>query len=514
MHKQNSLLLKITIALVSILSFSAIYVSYTHNLLVAYNDAAAHLNTARRVFDNLTPGIVQIGSVWLPLLHILEMPFVAVDVLWTTGLAGSIVSSLSFIGASYFLFKLLQFVTDDEWASAIGVLVFATNANLLYMQTTAMFEPLLMLTAIGAVYFLARWSRTRVLADLISSAFFTMLATLTRYDGWALFMSTSAYVFLATFAQKRKQKEGMLVLYLFLATFGIFLWLLYNQLIFSDPLYFARSEYSAAAQQDILAARGYLPTKHNLLLSFQTYSMSTILNIGIVASSLICLGVLLFFVDYFLRITYWAPLLLLTPYAFNIVSLYLGQSVIWLPMLAPYLDTYFNARYGILMMPAVGFFSGYITRKHIILKPVVFVLVLVQAVLFFYPVWPFNGKPTAMITLYDTVSAVNKYTLESSKYLHDHYNGGLIMVSSASADAFIFRSGIPLKNYITEGTSYYWKESLQDPARHATWVVFFGDHTDRVGKAVAELPSLHNNFVRVYKNQTYEIWKLKKSRAK
>jgi hypothetical protein len=245
------------------------------------------------------------------------------------------------------------------------------------------------------------------------------------------------------------------------------------------------------------------------MLSFQTYSMSTILNIGIIASSLICLGVLLFLADYFLRITYWAPLLLLTPYAFNIVSLYLGQSVIWLPMLEPYLDTYFNARYGILMMPAVGFFAGYVARKHIALKPIVILLALAQAALFFYPVWPFEGKQTAMITLYDTVSAVNTYTLNSSKYLHDHYQGGLILVSSASADAFIFRAGIPLKNYITEGTSYYWKESLQDPARHATWVVFFGDHTDRVGKAVAELPSLHNNFERQYKDQTYEIWKLK-----
>lgn len=267
MNKPNSILLKSTLVLISLISFTAIYISFKLNYIVAYNDAAAHLNTARRVIDNLTPGIVQIGSVWLPLLHILEMPFVAVDVLWTTGLAGSIVSSISFIGASFFLYKLLRYVTDDDWAAALGALVFASNANLVYLQTTAMFEPLLMVLALGSVYFLTRWSRTQVLVDLIRGAFFTMLATLTRYDGWALFISTSAYVFLASFAQKRKQKEGMLLLYLFLAAFGIFLWLLYNQLIFSDALYFARSEFSAAAQQDILAARGYLPTKHNLILS-------------------------------------------------------------------------------------------------------------------------------------------------------------------------------------------------------------------------------------------------------
>lgn len=509
MHTKNSILLKSTLLLVSLISFTAIYISYKLNYIVAYNDAAAHLNTARRVIDNLTPGIVQIGSVWLPLLHILEMPFVAVDILWTTGLAGSIVSSISFIGASYFLYKLLRFVTDDDWAAAIGTLMFATNANLVYLQTTAMFEPLLMVLAIGSVYFLTRWSKTRAVIDLIQAAFFTMLATLTRYDGWALFISTSVYVFLTTFAQKRKQKEGMLLLYLFLAVFGIFLWLLYNQLIFSDALYFARGEYSAGAQQKILEARGFLPTKHNLVLSIQIYSMSMILNIGIIAIVILALGVLLFFVDYALQLTAWAPFLLLTPYAFNIISLYLGQSVIWLPMLEPFLDTYFNARYGILMLPAVGFFAGYVSSKHFSLKPVIFILLITQAALFFYPVWPFNGKHTAMITLYDTVSAVNQYTLNSSKYLHNHYDEGLILVSSASADAFIFRAGIPLKNYITEGTGYYWKESLEDPVRHATWVVFFNDKTDRVGRAVGNSESLHKNYSMVYNNQTYQIWKIK-----
>ncbi len=36
-----------------------------------------------------------------------------------------------------------------------------------------------------------RWSREFLLNDLILAAFFTMLATLTRYDGWALFVAGS-----------------------------------------------------------------------------------------------------------------------------------------------------------------------------------------------------------------------------------------------------------------------------------------------------------------------------------
>jgi len=142
-----------------VLSLIAIYFSYTNDLIVAYNDAAAHLNTARRMVDSLTPGVVQVGSVWLPLLHLFELPFASSFYLWKTGLAGSIVSGLSFVIASFFLYKLLLFVSDSKLSAVIAILAFVTNINLLYLQTTAMFEPLLMATALGAVFFLTRWAR-------------------------------------------------------------------------------------------------------------------------------------------------------------------------------------------------------------------------------------------------------------------------------------------------------------------------------------------------------------------
>lgn len=503
---QPSRLLKITLVLVSLISFVAIFVSYTRGIMVAYNDAAAHLNTARRIIDNLTPGMVQIGSVWLPLLHLLEIPFVANDFLWRTGLAGAIVSSISFIGASYYLYKLIHYMSDDEWAAAIGVLAFVTNANLLYLQTTAMFEPLLMLTALGAVYFLSRWARSQMLLDLVAAAFFTMLATLTRYDGWALFMSSSAFVLFTNLVLRRRKKEGILLVYLFLAGFGIFLWFLYNHLIFGDALYFARSEFSAGAQQDILESRGQLPTKHNLQLSFITYSLSTLINIGFVSTGLLIVGFLIYLKDNLLKLVNWAPLVILTPYVFNIVSLFMGQSVIWLPMIPPHFDTYFNARYGLLMLPAVAFFAGYLAHKHVLFKVLVASLAVVQLGLFFTPQWPFT-EGTSMITLHDTVSAVNAQTRSASKYLYDHHTGGLILVSSASADAFIFRAGIPLRNFITEGTGYYWKNSLHDPRQHATWVVYFQDKSDRVGLAIKKLPWFEKEYTKLYEDQTYQIWK-------
>lgn len=501
---------KLVILFALIVSSISAYISVKYGYILAYNDATAHLNTARRVVDSATPGIVQLGSVWLPLLHILQVPFVSIDYLWRSGLAGWVVSGISFIVTCVFLYKLVVYMTEHKRAGFISVLVLSLNANMLYLQTTAMFEPLLMATAVIAVYYLARWTKEEKINHLIFAAFFTMLATLTRYDGWALFIATSLYVLFVAVVKKIKHKEGVLFFFVFLAGFGIVLWLLYNWAIFSDPLYFQRSEYSAAAQQEILEARDQLPAKGSWPLSFQVYSIAVILNVGIIATALGTLGIVWYSLRHVRTPTLWAPLLLFVPYPFNILSLYLGQSVIWMPIMPPYFETFFNIRYGLLVLPAVSFFIAYIASKHNISQISIVLLLCVQMYLFFNPsVFPLFGKEIGLVTLSDTVSSVNEQTKNASDFLKNNYDGGRIMASSASIDAFIFRSGIPLKNYITEGSGDYWTESLQDPGKHATWIVFFQDGSDRVGKVVSKWEPLEDEYDVVYDDETYVIYKRK-----
>ena len=57
--------------------------------LVYYGDAISHLVISRRIVDWITPGLAQLGSVWLPMTHLLLLPFVANDFLFHTGLAGT-----------------------------------------------------------------------------------------------------------------------------------------------------------------------------------------------------------------------------------------------------------------------------------------------------------------------------------------------------------------------------------------------------------------------------------------
>jgi len=253
-----------------------------------------------------------------------------------------------------------------------------------------------------------------------------------------------------------------------------------------------------------------LPTKHDLPVSILTYTLAVIVNNGLLMTIALVVGILVYLLSFFRNIQAWklTPLLLLIPYAFNIATLYLGQSVIWMPMLPPHFDTYFNARYGLLMLPAIGFFVGFLAAsKYKAVAVIILLVTAAQFYLFLHPsILPIMGRQIGIITLQDTVSSVNGQTIAGSTFLREHHKDQLILISSASADAFIYRAGIPLRYYITEGTGKYWKESLEDPRRHAGFLVFFNDHSDRVGKVVSKLPYLETEYKKIYQDSTYQIW--------
>ena len=51
-----------------------LYYFYSRGLTNFYGDGIAHLEGARRIFDSLTPGYSEVGSVWLPLYHLVVAP--------------------------------------------------------------------------------------------------------------------------------------------------------------------------------------------------------------------------------------------------------------------------------------------------------------------------------------------------------------------------------------------------------------------------------------------------------
>src|ERR1700752_4933709 len=71
---------------VSVVSFLFFY---QRGDVLLYGDAVAHINIARRVFDSKTPGLLQLGTVWLPLPHLLMIPVFVSHQMWRRGAGGA-----------------------------------------------------------------------------------------------------------------------------------------------------------------------------------------------------------------------------------------------------------------------------------------------------------------------------------------------------------------------------------------------------------------------------------------
>jgi len=76
----------VLVAMAAIGGLATAYVNHSGWTLY-YGDAEAHLNIARRIADSRRPGYDQIGTVWLPLPHLLMLALVRNDNLWRSGLA-------------------------------------------------------------------------------------------------------------------------------------------------------------------------------------------------------------------------------------------------------------------------------------------------------------------------------------------------------------------------------------------------------------------------------------------
>src|SRR5271166_5455096 len=141
--------------LLGALSIAALLVYYAKQDLLLYGDAVAHINIARRVVDNRHPieSLAELGTVWLPLQHIAMLPFVWNDALWRTGIAGAIPGMVAYVLGTLGIFRLVS-GRVSRIAAYGAAAIYALNPNLLYMQTTAMNDPILMAFFIWALVYL------------------------------------------------------------------------------------------------------------------------------------------------------------------------------------------------------------------------------------------------------------------------------------------------------------------------------------------------------------------------
>jgi hypothetical protein len=474
---QTKLFAIISIMLLVATSIAAWIFSYTRELSLAYNDSMSHVNIARFVIDNQEPGLAQLGSVWLPVNHVLPLLFVWNDWAWRTGMAATVFSMASYIISCIAIYKTTLLLTKNKIAGVIAGLAFATNLNMLYVQSTPLTEPLYVCFFSLSVYIFARWllekNNGKYLLLLGALGF---LQVLTRYDGWFVVAMQGGLIALhELFAGKenRKQLIGKLFLYGLPIGFAVGLWILWNAVIFNDPLYFAYGQYSSHAQEKLIEQNSGLLSKGDIVHSMLTYGYTMIHNIGEWVLGFALLGLAAFFLFFKGVISSWKKivfiLLLASPIIFNVVSMYLGFSTIQIPEFYgdPVNDIssqWFNVRFGIVALPfaaiLLGMFAGWQR-----LAPILVVLVIVLQTLLTSKsgvITATDGLQGSSSFQYHGVSNVLRLVARSNE---------TVLMSISFFNPVAHRSNISLQQLIHEGVSNKWDEALENPQDYADLIV-------------------------------------------
>lgn len=479
----------VSACIASLIAFA--YFFQQHDLLL-YGDAYSHLLIARRIFDNATPGLAQLGGVWLPLPHLLIVPFVWNDTLWRTGTAGSIPAMICYVIATVYLFLSARRLTHHSLASFVGTLVFILNPNILYLQTTPLSELILIATLVAASYYFIAWVQDEQPKQLIWAAAAAFLATLARYDGWFLFVTM--FVLIALIGQRKRQTwariEGNLLVFGALGGFAIVLWLLWCAVIFGNPLYFQNGPFSSQAQQQALLQAHILFTYHDLWRSALTYLVASAQTVGPILLMLGLMAFVVFVVRQRLSPAMLAALTFLVPFAFYILSLYGGQAALYVPGVVPASAprALYNARYGSEAVAPVAIFVATLVSSASSLRLTwrtlsqvgVILAIVVQMIL---------TATGGIISLQD-----GQYGLDCTPghttvaYLVAHYNGGRILedLYTVKLDALEPEAGIDFRDVIYEGSGNLWQEALKNPASLVDWILTNpGDRNDLVARHLA-----------------------------
>ncbi len=519
--------------------FSFLFYNRRGDVLL-YGDAVAHINIARRVFDSKTPGLLQLGTVWLPLPHLLILPFVVSKQMWQSGMGGSIPSMAGFVFGALGIFRLVRAALSgdgeiDETAKTlawVAAILYAANPNLIYMQATAMGESLYLAFFIWSVVHFAefvRFPRTNSGA-LTKCGLCLVAACLTRYDGWLLavvLVAGSLIAFppfdslraglLAKDARSRAPRSSlpasgnMMLKFVLLAAIGPAIWLAYNAVVYRNPLEFANGPYSARAIEQKTSTVN--PAKGNLLAAGSYFLKAAELNVG-EANWLGRLWLALALVGS-LAVAFSGrgrvALLLWTPLPFYALSVAYGSVPIFVPTWWPF--SQYNVRYGLQLLPAFAVFvpvgissivqaatkiRGVQDSRERWVDVAAMLGVMLLAAASYGMIW--RADPIcyreAAINMRGRV-ALDK---QLAGWITSLPSDSTLLMYLGEHSGALEQAGVPLRRVINEGNHRVWKQpvdpeglwerALADPAGYADYAVGFeGDPVWAVAKD-RHLPAL------------------------
>ena len=466
------------------LALAASWLFWRQGSTLAYGDAEAHLNIARRILDSRAPGVEQFGTVWLPLPHAAMLPFVRHDSLWRTGLAGAIPSSLAFIFGGFLFFLALRKLFGSGAAAWAGLAAWALNPNLLYLQAAPMSEPYSLCAIALLIFLLVHFLEKPSLRLAAACGLALSLGALTRYEIWVLIPVAA----LVVFARAGGSRLPMTLAFSACAALGPLSWLAHNLYFYSDPLEFYRGQWSALA---INRGANY-PGFHDWPAAFRYYG----------AAALGCLGAPLVWIGAAgLAVALWrrqwaAAVVVLSVPAFYVLSLYSSGTPIYVPYLWPH--SWYNTRYGLSALPAAAFGAAALSSLLPGRARPAWAAILAAAC-----AAPWLLAPDMEGWLCWKEAQVNgegrrSVTRQAAQYLGPRYrHGDGILLSFGDPAGILRQSGIRISESLHEGDGPLFQAVLARPDLFMweEWAICV--EGDRVSKAMARLKRGPRRYERV-----------------
>ena len=419
------------------------------DLTLSHYDAKGHLVVARRIIDSLRPGWWQIGAVWLPLPHVLNMVPVQVDAWYRTGASGVAISIGCFAGAVGAVAWLVHRATGSLLGAAAGAVVLASQPDVLYLQATPMTEPLLMALTLGGVALTWRWTAEGGDGPTAAPGTMLALACLTRYEAWPITAAALGFAGLALLTSGRTpvdaaRRVGGLAVYPIAAILGF--------LVLSR----------ATVGSWLITGGFYVPDNPDYHRPFKSMGSVWWGLRQVNGNATVAIGVA------GLALVAWAIARDRAHRALLVTLALAGCAA--LPVYAFYNGHPFRVRYMVVLTmmvaAATGLGIGLLPRGRALAAAVAIVAALAQT-----PPWSATA-PMVLEAQWDRPHSRGRAAVRAC--LARDRRGEPILASMGSLAHLMQETaaeGIAIRDYIHEGIGQIWADSLEHPSRHAGWIL-------------------------------------------
>jgi hypothetical protein len=509
---------------------------FLQGLTVAHYDAKAHLVVARRMVDSLEPGYGQMGVNWLPLTHLIYLPFVIFDPQYRSGFFPSLVSVCAFAFSGWLTYRIIHRMTGSVPAGIFAAAILLGNPNLQYLQSCPLTEPLYMMFLLLALDHLISWRESDHSTQPWMAAIWLSLGALCRYEGWYVFAGVLlllAYDFWKQYLPRRRvlQAAAIFVIlfvvpaaahsgYIFLRLGGNFFlrvaegnaspYLTYKRPFLAVIFHLSELSQMAAILPLFLAAAGLL-----LVLCQPKLFGRRVPLFLLWLPSLINISALYWGLIYRLRYS-----VLLLPAVALFGSLVVTSStakkrafllLILTAMVLPWLSWYHNADPegklipgpGALLLPAVGLILFMVARVR---DRYDWVLLGFCILAMHIPALKRENRPILAETLEHEF--IEPERLKVMQYLLQNYDGKRILIDMGKQAPLVYDLGLDVKQFVyNEGGETRWHDSLVDPAAHVGWMC--SETGDAIWDRLQVDPGWVAEYALALKTEHFSLYRLK-----